>query len=97
MAADISTSEKPTDDVVEDTTNDQRNARYGLLLFAVYFAFYGSFMAINLAAPELMASESLGGMNVAILFGFSLILAAIGLALIYMWMCSRSKSKAAGQ
>jgi uncharacterized membrane protein (DUF485 family) len=97
VAADIASSVKPTEDAVEDTTNDQRNARYGLLLFAVYFAFYGSFMAINLAAPKLMASESLAGMNVAIVFGFSLILAAIGLALVYMWLCSRSKSTGAGR
>jgi uncharacterized membrane protein (DUF485 family) len=92
VATDIASIEKQSEDILEDTTNDQRNARYGLLLFAVYFAFYGSFMAINLAAPKLMSSESLGGMNVAIVFGFSLILAAIGLALVYMWMCSRPKS-----
>lgn len=97
MAADIANSENKSEDTVEDTSNDQRNARYGLLLFAVYFAFYGSFMAITLAAPKLMASESLGGMNVAIVFGFSLILAAIGLALVYMWLCSRRKSTGAGK
>lgn len=86
MAADLAQSAPKHDD------NASRNAKYGLWLFAVYLAFYGSFMALNIAAPQLMASPSLGGVNFAIVYGFCLILAAFGLALVYMWLCSKTSA-----
>lgn len=82
MTAEPANSNEPIDHSIK------RNARYGLMLFAVYFAFYGSFIGLNLAAPKVMATP-IAGMNLAIVVGFSLILAAIGLALLYMWMCAK--------
>lgn len=66
------------------TAAEQTNSRYGLILFAIYFALYAVFMAINVMAPEVMAKPALAGMNVAIVFGFGLIVSALVLALIYM-------------
>lgn len=64
-----------------------RNARLGLGLFTVYLALYGGFMALNVLNPKLMASTSLFGLNLAILYGFGLIIAALVLALLYMALC----------
>lgn len=64
-----------------------RNARLGLVLFMVYLLLYGGFMALNVLNPKLMAGPSLFGLNLAILYGFGLIVAALVLALLYMALC----------
>ena len=54
-----------------------RNARLGLKLFAVYLALYGGFVLLNAFSAETMESTPFAGVNVAILYGFGLIIAAI--------------------
>ncbi len=66
-----------------------RNARIGLWLFAAYVLLYAGFMGVNVWAPPLMARAPFGGVNLAILYGMGLIVAAIVLALIYMQLCRR--------
>ncbi len=61
-----------------------RNVRYGLWLFALYVLLYGGFMALAAFAPERMKQPVLGGVNLAIVYGMGLILAAFVLALVYM-------------
>lgn len=67
-----------------------RNARYGLVLFAVYLVLYGGFVLLNAFAPEQMERTPLAGVNLAILYGFGLIAAALVLALVYGWLCRAS-------
>lgn len=67
-----------------------RNARYGLGLFAVYVALYGGFISLAVFSPEKLAAPAVGGVNLAIVYGFTLIVAALALALIYMVLCRRS-------
>jgi uncharacterized membrane protein (DUF485 family) len=73
-------SEQPSDLV-------NRNARYGLVLFAVYVILYGGFIFLAVFRPDVMESTGLGGVNVAILYGMGLIGGALLLALIYMALC----------
>lgn len=61
-----------------------RNARVGLVLFAIYLALYGGFMGLSAFAHEQMARPVLAGVNLAIIYGFVLILAALALSLVYM-------------
>ena len=66
-----------------------RVTRYGLLLFSVYFALFIGFLLLNVFKPDVMKQESLGtlslgGPNLAVVYGMGLIFAAIFLALIYM-------------
>jgi len=72
---------------VKDTSILSRNARLGLMLFSVYLLLYGGFMALNVMSPKRMAEPSLFGLNLAILYGFGLIVAALVLALVYMALC----------
>jgi uncharacterized membrane protein (DUF485 family) len=65
----------------------QFNTRLGLILFAVYLVFYLGFVLINAFAADLMETSTLAGLNLAIVYGFGLIVAAIVLALIYGVMC----------
>jgi uncharacterized membrane protein (DUF485 family) len=65
-----------------------RNARIGLVLFAVYLLLYGGFVLLNAFAPQAMEATPVAGINLAILYGFGLIIAALVLALLYGWLCT---------
>ena len=69
-----------------------RRARYGLILFAIYLALYVGFMLLNVLDPAVMETTPLAGLNLAILYGFTLIAAAFVLAMVYAWLC-REPSK----
>lgn len=64
-----------------------RNARIGLVLFAVYSAIYGGFVLLNAFSPETMEMTPIAGVNLAILYGFGLIIVAFVLAMFYGWLC----------
>ena len=75
----------------EDAAVVAYNTRIGVVLFFVYVAFYGGFMALSAFRPELMSRPFAGGANLAVVYGFALIAAALVLALIYMRLCRKSK------
>lgn len=81
----------PTNDPLPHDDHNQvlidRNSRYGLWLFLIYVILYGGFMALAAFQPQLMAKTPFGGVNLAILYGFTLIISALILALIYMFLC----------
>jgi uncharacterized membrane protein (DUF485 family) len=66
-----------------------RNARVGMWLFAVYVVLYGGFMAMNAFFPQRMATAPFGGINLAVMYGLVLIVAAFVLALLYMFLVRR--------
>jgi uncharacterized membrane protein (DUF485 family) len=64
-----------------------------LWLFGLYLALYLGFMLLTAFRLDLMATTPFGGVNLAILYGLLLIVAALVLALVYMW---RSRGAAGG-
>lgn len=76
-----------TPDEPHDERTAQRNAKYGLVLFVVYLLLYGGFVFLNAFSPEVMDNQPFAGINLAVLYGFGLILAAFVLALLYGWLC----------
>lgn len=68
-----------------------RNARIGLVLFTVYLLLYGGFVLLNVLAPSAMESTPWEGLNLAILYGFGLIIAAFGLAMLYGFLCRKAE------
>jgi uncharacterized membrane protein (DUF485 family) len=70
----------------DDPAVSARNARYGLVLFLIYFSFYAVFVALNAFWPEVM-SRPIGGVTLAVSYGLGLIIAAIVLSLVYSWLC----------
>ncbi len=77
---------------VREAENPQlvtRNTRTGLWLFVVYLALYAGFMGLSTFAPQVMKIRPFGGLNLAVLYGFGLILAALILAIIYLLLCRR--------
>jgi uncharacterized membrane protein (DUF485 family) len=75
----------------EDAGVVAHNARMGVILFVVYVLFYGGFMALSAFWPEVMSKPFLRGVNLAVVYGFALIVAALVLALVYMKVCRKSK------
>ncbi|MBI1369458.1 MAG: DUF485 domain-containing protein [Planctomycetes bacterium] len=66
-----------------------RHARYGLILFGVYVLLYGGFMFMAVFEPHEMGATFMGGVPLAILYGFALIGGAVILALLYTYLCRR--------
>jgi uncharacterized membrane protein (DUF485 family) len=66
------------------------NTRLGLVLFAVYCLLYGGFMGLSTFAPQVMTSQPFGGMNLAIIYGFGLIVAAMLLAVVYLFLAKQA-------
>lgn len=66
---------------------ETRNARMGFVLFVVYLVLYGGFVLLNTFSPQTMEATPFAGINVAIWYGFGLIIAALILALIYGALC----------
>ncbi|MDB5173139.1 MAG: hypothetical protein JWO87_3560 [Phycisphaerales bacterium] len=67
-----------------------RNARLGLGLFLLYLLIYAGFVALNAFAADTMGKSvaAFGGVNLAILYGMGLIIAAFALACVYMALCT---------
>ncbi|MEI8062916.1 MAG: DUF485 domain-containing protein [Verrucomicrobiota bacterium] len=74
----------------EDAAVVAHNTRMGVILFIVYVIFYGGFMALSAFGPEVMSKPFLGGANLAVVYGFALIVAALVLALVYMKVCRKA-------
>lgn len=68
------------------------NRRMGVILFIVYVIFYGGFMALSAFSPETMSEPFLGGVNVAVVYGFALIIVPLLLAFVYMKLCRKTSN-----
>jgi uncharacterized membrane protein (DUF485 family) len=72
------------------------NTQFGTRLFVFYFVFYTGFVLTAAFAPDLFQWTPLWGVNLAIWYGFALILVAILLAVIYGWRCQVHSVAATG-
>lgn len=70
-----------------EPTIQNRNNRLGLRLFLLYGLFYLAFVLVTAFAPQLGEWQVIGGLNLAVLWGFALIGLAFVLALIYGMAC----------
>jgi uncharacterized membrane protein (DUF485 family) len=66
--------------------------RLGVILFFAYGAVYAGFIAVNLISPTLMKALVLPGQNLAVVYGFGLIVLALLLALIYNAACGKREA-----
>jgi len=66
--------------------------RLGIWMFVFYSLFYASFVAINLLNPLAMAAIVFAGLNLATVYGFSLIIVALIEALVYDWLCRKKEA-----
>ncbi|MDX9974858.1 MAG: DUF485 domain-containing protein [FCB group bacterium] len=62
--------------------------RIGVWMFLLYAILYGGFVALNVLKPVAMETPVILGMNLAVTYGFGLIVFALVLALVYTALCS---------
>jgi uncharacterized membrane protein (DUF485 family) len=66
------------------------NARLGVVLFLIYLAVYATYVGLSAFRGDLMKKPVIAGVNLAIVYGFGLILLAFGMAILYMVLCKPS-------
>ncbi len=71
----------------------RKKAKLGVWLFIFYSLIYAGFVYIGVFQYELMGEIVLGQQNLAVVYGFGLIIFAIVLGLIYHWFCSSFENK----
>ena len=67
--------------------------RLGIYMFISYALVYAGFVIINISNAVLMEKTILLGLNLAVVYGFGLIILALVLALIYSMMCSKKEAE----
>lgn len=77
----------------ENPAVSARNARLGLRLFAVYGVIYGLYVVAGAFLPDVMKAR-LAGVNVAVAWGFGLIVMAFVMAIVYGRLCDREMTSA---
>lgn len=68
-------------------------ARIGLALFVIYGLVYAGFVVINTLSPKTMGEEIALGLNLAIVYGFGLIVLAVIMGLLYNVICTRYEKR----
>lgn len=68
-------------------------AKLGIYLFIFYAIVYGIFVAINVLSPETLGIILFAGLNLAVVYGFGLIILAIVMGLIYNYMCCKKENE----
>ena len=68
-------------------------SKIGLRLFFVYGLIYAGFVFINTVKPKLMAKDIFMGLNLAVVYGFGLIILAIVMGLLYNAFCTKKENE----
>lgn len=71
----------------------RKKAKLGVIMFFCYTIVYAGFVFIGLTKPEWMGLELIGGQNIAIVYGFGLIVLAIIMGFIYNYFCTRMENQ----
>jgi len=70
-------------------------SRLGVRMFLVYAVIYATFVALNIVSPLAMEKTIFLGLNLAVVYGFGLIIIALIMALIYNGACNRKEKELA--
>ncbi|MEA2013191.1 MAG: DUF485 domain-containing protein [Verrucomicrobiota bacterium] len=76
----------------EDKSIDLKE-KLGIKLFFAYLIVYCGFIAINMLKPKLMETKIFLDLNLAVIYGFGLIILAIVMGLIYNKICTGYEDK----
>jgi len=68
-------------------------SRVGLILFGVYSVIYAGFVIVNTWWPKTMETRVILGLNLAVFYGFFLIILAIIMGIIYNHFCTKMENK----
>ena len=80
----------------EEDLASEKKAKLGIRFFFIYLFLYAGFVAIGVLNYELLAYEVFRGLNLAIFYGFGLIVFAVLLGILYNYLCSRYEDEMNG-
>ena len=69
--------------------------KIGIRMFLAYALVYAGFVILNTVAPKAMGLHVMFGLNLAVIYGFGLILLAIVSGLIYNHFCTKKEDEMA--
>jgi uncharacterized membrane protein (DUF485 family) len=78
---------------LDDDQAAARKSKLGLKFFLAYGLVYAGFIVIGVFNPGLMGIRVVWGLNLAIFYGFGLIILAILMGFLYHIACSRLERK----
>ena len=70
--------------------------KIGIRLFIVYALVFAGFVLINTFAPQVMGAVVFLGLNLAVTYGFALIILAVVLGIIYNIVCTAKEKELNG-
>ena len=76
----------------EDKASEIKS-KIGIRMVIIYGIIYFGFILINTLSPQLMETKIIFGVNLAVVYGFSLILLAIILGLFYNDFCTKKENE----
>ncbi|PKL51334.1 MAG: hypothetical protein CVV42_00350 [Candidatus Riflebacteria bacterium HGW-Riflebacteria-2] len=85
---------QPADQGGKDPAATYKTA-LGVRMFIGYAIVYAGFIGINLISPLSMELEVFMGLNLAVTYGFGLIVSALILAVIYNQLCNNKEAELA--
>lgn len=71
----------------------KKKAKLGVWFFFLYSIIYAIFVIIGVFYYEKMGNIVLGSQNLAVVFGFGLIIFAVLLGIFYNWLATRYENK----
>ena len=77
----------PATEWKEDKSENYKT-RLGLVMFVFYFVIYVVFILVSVFSPRTLGMD-VGSLNLAIVYGFGLIIIAIIQSVVYNMMCSK--------
>ena len=72
---------------------EKYKSKVGLILFGVYSLIYAGFIFINTLSPKTMEVKVVLGLNLAVSYGFGLIILAIVMGILYNHYCTKMENK----
>lgn len=88
---------EPAETVTEKDHAIGYKTRLGVWMFIFYALVYLGFILINIFRPELMEQQIILGLNLAVVYGFGLIILSVIMALIYNTLCVRKENALNGK
>ncbi len=75
----------------------KRKSRLGLILFLVYGIIYAGFVILGLFFTDSLGLIVFSGLNLAVVYGFGLILLAIVMGFVYSLVCTHMEEQMNGR
>lgn len=80
----------PASDWGDDKASDYKSS-LGIKMFLFYCIFYVVYVFINVFSPKTMGAHVFAGLNLAVVYGFGLIILAAVMGMIYNNMCTAAE------